>query len=61
LLFPLAQEGDDLHCIEEIVATHVAYMDAIERVLGVPHNCLYRTDTEAVKVWVSVIRNEDPP
>jgi AcrR family transcriptional regulator len=42
--------------IEKIVITHAAYMDAIERVLGAPSHCLYRTDTEAVKVWVAAAR-----
>lgn len=61
LLFTFAQRGDDVHCIEEIIATHVAYMDAIERILGAPHHCLYRVDSEAVKVWVAIIRDGNPP
>ncbi len=49
-----------LRSIEEIVATHAAYMDAIERVLGAPPNCLTRTDAEAVNVWVAALQgNED--
>lgn len=68
LLFWSAQEPDgateaddateigELHRIEQIVTTHDAYMDAVERVLGAPPNSLYRTDTETVKAWVAAIR-----
>jgi TetR/AcrR family transcriptional regulator, transcriptional repressor for nem operon len=42
--------------IEKIVSIHVAYMDAIERVLGAPPNCLHRADLEAVKVWAVTLR-----
>jgi AcrR family transcriptional regulator len=59
LLLSLEQEGDDLPRIEEIVATHAAYMDAIERVLGAPPHSFYRTDAEAVKVWVAALRGND--
>jgi TetR/AcrR family transcriptional regulator, transcriptional repressor for nem operon len=66
LLFSLAEERGaiserDLHCIAEIVATHVAYIEAIERMLGASPNSLRRTDAEAVKVWVNAIRENDPP
>ena len=43
---------------EEIVATHHAYMDAIERVLGAPANAFYRADAEAVKVWLNALKEE---
>lgn len=56
LLLALEQEGDDLARVETIVAVHAAYMEAIERVLGAPAYCLYRTDAEAVKVWVAAMR-----
>jgi TetR/AcrR family transcriptional repressor of nem operon len=61
LLLSLDQEHDDDQClIEEIVATHAAYMDAIERVLGAPPHSFYRVDyradAEAVHVWVAAIR-----
>jgi AcrR family transcriptional regulator len=57
LLFLVAQGGDDLNVIEEIVATHEAYMEAIERMLGAPPNSLYRTKAEAVSEWVAAIRD----
>src|SRR6266508_2153281 len=59
LLLSLEQERDELQCIERIVTTHAAYMDAIERVVGAPPNSLYRTDAEAVKVWVAALRGND--
>ncbi len=57
LLLSLEQEGDDRCCIEEIVATHAAYMDAIERMLGVPPHAFSRASAEAVNVWVTALRN----
>jgi AcrR family transcriptional regulator len=60
LLQSLEQEHDDQRCIEEIVTTHAAYMDAIERVLGVPSNSLHHADAGAVKVWVTAMRGSQP-
>jgi AcrR family transcriptional regulator len=57
LLLSLEQERDDRRCIEEIVATHAAYMDAIERMLGVPPHSFSRASAEAVNVWVAALRN----
>lgn len=54
LLLSLEQQ-----CVEDIVAVHAAYMDAIERVLGMPTGSLYRTNAEAVKVWVAALRGND--
>jgi len=59
LLLSLEQERDDMRCINNIVTTHAAYMDAIERVVGAPSNSLYRTDAEAVNVWVAALRGND--
>jgi TetR/AcrR family transcriptional regulator, transcriptional repressor for nem operon len=59
LLLSLDQEHDEQHCIERIATTHAAYMDAIERVLGVPQSSLYRADAEAVKVWVTALRDNN--
>lgn len=56
LLLSLDQEGNDEHCIEQVVATHAAYMDAIERILGTPPHSFYRADAEAVNVWVAAMR-----
>jgi len=38
LLFLSAEERDQQRRVEAIVATHAAYMEAIERVLGAPAN-----------------------
>lgn len=59
LLLALVETPSRLECIDAIVATHAAYMDAIERVLGAPANSLLRTDAEAVKVWVAALHEED--
>jgi AcrR family transcriptional regulator len=58
MLLSLAQERDERRCIEDIVATHAAYMNAIERVLGAPPNSFDRTDADAVMVWVSALRDD---
>ena len=59
LLLSLDQDSDEQSCVEEIVAVHSAYMDAVERVLGAPPNSLYRTNAEAVNVWVSALRENE--
>lgn len=59
LLFLFDQECDEERTIEEIVAVHAAYMDAIERVLGAPPHSFYRADIEAVKVWLAALREAD--
>jgi TetR/AcrR family transcriptional regulator, transcriptional repressor for nem operon len=52
LLVSLDQACNNQGCIDAIISTHAAYMDAIERFLGAPQNSLYRTNAEMVKVWV---------
>jgi AcrR family transcriptional regulator len=59
LLLSLEQENDEARCIENIVTTHKAYMDAIERVLGAPAGVLYRADTPTVKIWVDAQRDNN--
>lgn len=55
-----AIQAHDQRCLDEIagriVDVHVAYMDAIERVLGAPANCLYRADAEMARLWVNTMR-----
>jgi TetR/AcrR family transcriptional regulator, transcriptional repressor for nem operon len=58
-LLSFEQERDDLRCIEGIVATHAAYLDAIERMLGAPPHSFPRTDAAAVNVWVAALRGND--
>jgi AcrR family transcriptional regulator len=55
LLLSFEQERDEKRCIEEIVATHAAYLDAIERVLGAPPHSFSRTDARSVNVWMSAL------
>jgi TetR/AcrR family transcriptional regulator, transcriptional repressor for nem operon len=45
--------------IEQIVAIHHSYMDAIERVLGAQANSLYRADLETTNAWVEAVRGDD--
>jgi hypothetical protein len=60
LLLSLDQKrDDDPRLIEEIVATHAAYMDAVERVSGAPSHSFYRTHAEGVKIWVAALRDDD--
>jgi TetR/AcrR family transcriptional regulator, transcriptional repressor for nem operon len=60
LLLLLDQKrDDDERLIEEIVVTHAAYMDAVERVLGAPAHSFYRTHAEGVKFWVAALRDDD--
>jgi hypothetical protein len=56
LLIALDQECDQERCIEEIISTHAAYMEAVERVLGAPPCSLHRIDTSAVEVWIKAIK-----
>ena len=51
---------DPRSSIEEIVATHAAYMEAMERVLGAPPNSLDRADAEAVRGWVMALQPAQP-
>ena len=41
--------------VKEIVNTHGAHMEAIERYLGVPTNTLNRVDARAVKSWIAAL------
>jgi AcrR family transcriptional regulator len=55
LLLTFVQDRDEQRCIEGVVSTHTAYMDAVERVLGAPSNALYRIDAAAMKVWIAAL------
>lgn len=65
LLFAAAREGaaaspeSITEIVQNIVTTHWAYMDAIERALGAPANCLYRADIEIARFWVDAIRKSE--
>jgi len=55
MLLAYVQDRDAPRCIEGIVATHAAYMDALERVLGAPAQSLYRADAAGVKTWLAAL------
>jgi len=55
LFLAYMQDHDAPRCINAIVATHAAYMDAVERVLGAPAHSLYRADTAGVQTWLAVL------
>ncbi len=57
-LLGLAADHDQQRCIDGIVRSHAAYMDAVERVIGAPSNSFYRVDDAAVRIWVSAIEHE---
>jgi AcrR family transcriptional regulator len=45
--------------VKQMVATHGAHIEAIERYLGVPDGTLYRADARAVKSWIAALRRAD--
>jgi AcrR family transcriptional regulator len=57
LLLSLEPDRDNVQIINEIIAVHAAYMDAIERVLGAPPHSFYRADMEAVSVWAAFMND----
>lgn len=59
LLLACTPEHNEQQNVEGVVSIHSAYMDALERVLGIPTGSLYRADTETVKGWVTALRNND--
>jgi AcrR family transcriptional regulator len=42
--------------VKEVVATHGAHIEAIERYLGVPAGTLHRADARAVNGWIAALR-----
>jgi AcrR family transcriptional regulator len=42
--------------VKEMVATHGAHIEAIERYLGAPAGTLYRADARAVNSWIAALR-----
>jgi AcrR family transcriptional regulator len=45
--------------VKEVVATHGAHIEAIERYLGVPAGTLYRAHARAVNSWIAALRRAD--
>ncbi len=55
MLLSVAVEKDWQSLVERIVATHAAFTEAIERVLGAPPNSFRRADAEAVSPWITAL------
>lgn len=54
-LLAVAQHSTSQPQVTEMVNTHAAYMEAIERYLGVPDRTLNRIDARAVKSWIAAV------
>jgi AcrR family transcriptional regulator len=52
----LATAHQSVANVKEMVNTHGAHMEAIERYLGVPVGTLYRADVRAVNRWIAALR-----
>jgi len=54
-----AHRSPDAPTVKQMVATHGAHIEAIERYLGIPADTLYRADTRAVNTWIGALRGGD--
>jgi AcrR family transcriptional regulator len=45
--------------VSEMVATHGAHIEAIERYLGVPAGTLYRADARTLNSWIAALRRTE--
>lgn len=57
LFLSLGQEIDDETCVASVVAVYAAYMDTIERVIGLPIGTFHRYDAGTVREWVTALRS----
>jgi hypothetical protein len=55
LLLSVTAGMDTRSLVERIVASHAAFLDAIERVLGAPANSLQRAQAGAVSPWITAL------
>jgi AcrR family transcriptional regulator len=55
-LLAAPRRSPSLPNVKEMVKTHGAHMEAIERYLGVPAGTLNRVDARAVKSWIAALR-----
>src|SRR6201998_3318047 len=58
-LLAAARGAPDATTVKEMVATHGAHIEAIERYLGVPAGALYRVDARTVNSWIRALRRAD--
>jgi AcrR family transcriptional regulator len=56
LLLTFQPDQDESRCVENIVLTHAAYMDAIERVLGIASNAFPRADIATAQAWITALQ-----
>jgi AcrR family transcriptional regulator len=54
-----AHRSPDAPTVKEMVATHGAHIEAVERYLGVPAGALYHADARAVNSWIEAVRAAD--
>jgi AcrR family transcriptional regulator len=57
LMLAFQHNSDEREFIESVLATQAAFLDAIERVLGVPKT-LERADVRTVEYWVKAIQGQ---
>jgi hypothetical protein len=58
-LLAAAHRSPDAPTVKEMVATHGAHIEAVERYLGIPAGALYRADARAVNSWIGTVRAAD--
>ena len=58
-LMAAAHNSPDAPRTKDIVATHGAHIEAIERYLGVPPGALYRANSRTVNSWIDTLRRAD--
>jgi AcrR family transcriptional regulator len=58
-LLAAARRSPSAPTVMEIMATHGAHIEAIERYLGVPAGALYRADAGRVNSWIRALRKAD--
>jgi AcrR family transcriptional regulator len=58
-LLAASRGAPDATTVKEMVATHGAHIEAIERYLGVPAGTLYRADARTVNSWIRALRREN--
>ena len=59
-LLAAARRSPDAPGVKDMVVTHRAHIEAIERYLGIPAGVLYRADSRAVRSWIDALRRAGP-
>ncbi|MCK6581347.1 MAG: TetR/AcrR family transcriptional regulator [Anaerolineae bacterium] len=57
LLLAYTPEHDEQQYVEGVISVHTAYMDTLERILGIPTGSLYRADIDTVKGWITALKS----